>query len=151
MVFESGPLCVEKRAAHLDSSMQFLQWWLGTSAQTTWANSRGDVSANPKVRIPDPAVNTLNADAGSGHYQLVNRYFEAAPPPVLSAALDAVGGFTVDTSPYPPALSPIQKAARDYWAPPQSGAGGLGHRAGRGRARPAAAVPPPPPRPGPAP
>jgi ABC-type glycerol-3-phosphate transport system substrate-binding protein len=116
MVFESGPLCVEKRAAHLDSSMQFLKWWLGTSAQTTWANSRGDVSANPKVKIPDAAVNTLNGDAGSGRYQLVNRYFEAAPPPVLNAALDAFGGFMVDTNSYPQALSTIQKAADDYWA-----------------------------------
>jgi ABC-type glycerol-3-phosphate transport system substrate-binding protein len=116
MLFESGPLCMLDDAPYRDESMQYLQWWVGPSAQELWANSRGDVSGNPKVEIPDPGLNEITQQAGTDEYVLYNRYFEATPAPVLTAALDAFGAFVVNPDEYLSQLETIQQAADDYWA-----------------------------------
>lgn len=115
MAFESGPLCSLTKAESPKTNTKFLQWWVGRNAQDTWANSRDDVSANPKVKITDPSLAKLNKDAGSGQYVLYNRYFEATPPPVLTAALDGFGAFLAKPASYMTQLQNIQKAADDYW------------------------------------
>jgi len=121
LIFESGPLCAPAQPADPAADTKFLQWVLGPDAQTKWANSRGDVSANPKVTIPNQDLNTLNQQAGSGTYRLVNRYFEAAPPAVLAAGLDAFGDFTVHPNNYLKDLRTIQQANQKYWSTHKAG------------------------------
>ncbi|MFI7690375.1 ABC transporter substrate-binding protein [Nonomuraea sp. NPDC049655] len=116
MIFESGPLCSLAKGADLDSSMKYLKWWTTADAQKKWATTRGDVSANPKVEIADEALGAVTKDAGGGKYRLVNRYFEATPPPVLTAALDGFGKFVTEPGTYKEVLDTIQKAADEYWA-----------------------------------
>lgn len=96
--------------------MKFAKWWLEPAAQEKWANSRGDVSANPKVTIPDPGLNDINKLAGGSEVALATRFFEAVPAPVLTAALDAFGAFTVKPGEYMKQLQTLQKAADDYWS-----------------------------------
>jgi ABC-type glycerol-3-phosphate transport system substrate-binding protein len=115
VAFESGPLCSLTKAPDPAANTKFLQWWLQPAAQDKWSNSRGDVSANPKVSIPDPGLSAIAKSAGSTDIALANRYFEAAPAPVLTAALDAFGAFMVNPSTYKTQLANIQKAADDYW------------------------------------
>jgi ABC-type glycerol-3-phosphate transport system substrate-binding protein len=115
VAFESGPLCSLAKAPDPAASTKYMQWWLQPDAQAKWANSRGDVSANPKVTIPDPGLNSIAQTATGDQVALANRYFEAAPPEVLTAALDAFGAFMVDPSSYQKQLENIQKAADDYW------------------------------------
>jgi multiple sugar transport system substrate-binding protein len=116
VVFETGPLCALSSAPHLQDSITALNWWLSPDAQSKWAGSRDDVSANPKAPITDPTLKDVTSAAGSGQYNLINRYFEAAPPPVLTAALDAFGAFMVHPDSYMDQLNTIQKAADTYWA-----------------------------------
>ncbi|MFF4195998.1 ABC transporter substrate-binding protein [Nonomuraea sp. NPDC001831] len=116
MIFESGPLCSLAKGADPDSSMKYLKWWTTADAQKKWATTRGDVSANPKVEIADEALGAVTKDAGGGKYRLVNRYFEATPPPVLTAALDGFGKFVTEPGTYKEVLDTIQKAADEYWA-----------------------------------
>ncbi|MFI7633200.1 ABC transporter substrate-binding protein [Nonomuraea sp. NPDC049400] len=116
MIFESGPLCSLAKAPDLDASTKYLKWWVGSAAQEKWATTRGDVSANPKVAIADQAIAEVSKAAGSGEYRLVNRYFEATPPPVLTAALDGFGAFVVKPDTYQKVLTDIQAAADEYWS-----------------------------------
>ncbi|MFF0864960.1 ABC transporter substrate-binding protein [Nonomuraea sp. NPDC003560] len=116
MIFESGPLCSLAKGADPDSSLKYLKWWTTADAQKKWATTRGDVSANPKVEIADEALGAVTKDAGGGKYRLVNRYFEATPPPVLTAALDGFGKFVTEPGTYKEVLDTIQKAADEYWA-----------------------------------
>jgi ABC-type glycerol-3-phosphate transport system substrate-binding protein len=116
MIFESGPLCSLAKAADPDASMKYLKWWTTAEAQEKWATSRGDVSANPKVTIKDEALGAVTKDAGSGKYRLVNRYFEATPPPILTAALDGFSKFVTEPGTYKEVLETIQKAADEYWS-----------------------------------
>jgi multiple sugar transport system substrate-binding protein len=115
MAFESGPLCSLAKAPDTKASTDYMKWWVKQPAQEKWANSRGDVSANPKVAIPDPGLSAIAKSAGGGEYTLSNRYFEAAPAPVLTAALDAFGAFMVKPDSYMKQLENIQKAADEYW------------------------------------
>ena len=48
--------------------------------------------------------------------RLVNRYFEATPAPVLTAALDAFGAFVTHPGDPMSQLKKIQAAADTYWA-----------------------------------
>ncbi|GAA3696429.1 ABC transporter substrate-binding protein [Nonomuraea antimicrobica] len=116
MIFESGPLCSLTKAADPEAGMKYLKWWTSSEAQEKWATSRGDVSANPKVVIDDKALGAVTKDAGGGKYRLVNRYFEATPPPVLSAALDGFSKFVTEPGTYKEVLETIQKAADEYWS-----------------------------------
>ncbi|GAA4050866.1 extracellular solute-binding protein [Nonomuraea soli] len=116
VIFESGPLCSLTGAPDADASMKYLKWWTTPEAQEKWATTRGDVSANPKVAIADQALGQITKDAGSGKYRLVNRYFEATPPPILTAALDGFGLFVTKPAEYQKVLQDIQKAADEYWS-----------------------------------
>jgi multiple sugar transport system substrate-binding protein len=115
MAFESGPLCSLAKAPDPAASRKYTQWWLTQGTQEKWANSRGDVSANPKVAITDPGLAAIAKAAGAGEYALANRFFEAAPAPVLTAALDGFGAFMADPGSYRKQLENIQKAADEYW------------------------------------
>jgi ABC-type glycerol-3-phosphate transport system substrate-binding protein len=108
---ESGALCQPARPYDKATGTKLLTWWTTAKAQTTWANSRGDVSANPKVKIPDPAMGKIAKDAGSDRYLLVNRYYDAVDPGVLTAALDAFGGFMAKPASYPQQLARLQRTA----------------------------------------
>ncbi|GAA4214052.1 extracellular solute-binding protein [Actinocatenispora rupis] len=116
MAFESGPLCSLTKAPDPQASLKYLKWWVGKDAQTTWSNSRNDVSANPKVTSTDPNLTTLTKKANSSSTKLYLRYFEAAPPPVLTAALDGFGAFLANPGTYLKQLQNIQQAADQYWS-----------------------------------
>lgn len=117
VILESGPLCSLANAPDPAASTKYLKWWITSNAQQPWSSSRGDASANPKVKIADDTdLSTVMQSAGSGQYNLLLRYFEAAPPPVLTAALDAFGAFMVHPNTYMSQLQTIQAAAKSYWS-----------------------------------
>ncbi|GAA3473106.1 ABC transporter substrate-binding protein [Nonomuraea roseola] len=116
MIFESGPLCSLAKAPDPAASMKYLKWWTTAQAQEKWSSARGDVSANPKVTIKSEVLGQVTKDAGSGKYRLVNRYFEATPPPILTAALDGFGLFVTKPDSYRQVLEDIQKKADEYWS-----------------------------------
>ncbi|WP_067814164.1 ABC transporter substrate-binding protein [Actinomadura kijaniata] len=121
LIFESGPLCSLRKAPDPEASTRFLKWWITPKAQETWANSRGDVSGNPKVKAADPELGAITKEAASDRYRLALRYFEAAPAPVLTAVLDGLSGFLVKPGTYMKVLQDIQKANDQYWKTQGSG------------------------------
>jgi ABC-type glycerol-3-phosphate transport system substrate-binding protein len=115
LIFESGPLCSLRKAPDAAASTKYLKWWVTPAAQEKWANARGDVSGNPKVKIADPELDKVTKEAAGGGNRLVLRYFEAAPAPVLTAALSGFDGFLSKPGSYMSVLKDIQKANEDYW------------------------------------
>lgn len=114
--FETGPMCTGADAKNVDTALNYGEWWMGEEAQTAWANARGDVSFNPKAKVNDESLASLNEEAGSDEVMLVNRYFEATPVPILTAALDGFGAFTSNGGDPMPILENIQAEADAYWA-----------------------------------
>ncbi|MFG1811664.1 ABC transporter substrate-binding protein [Streptomyces sp. NPDC049040] len=108
---ETGALCTAGKSSNSAAIDKFTTWWTTPAAQTRWSTSRGDVSANPKVTIPDPGLNTLTKQVTGTDYQLVDRYFDAVSPAVLTAALDGFGAFMADPDSYQKQLTAMQKVA----------------------------------------
>ncbi|HEX6520781.1 MAG TPA: extracellular solute-binding protein [Streptosporangiaceae bacterium] len=111
VALETGPLCIPSKPANKQQDMKFASWWLKPAAQAKWSDSRDDVSANPKVKINDQELNTLTHEVAGSKYQLVNRYFDAVSPTVLTAALDAFSAFMANPNSYQSQLATIQQAA----------------------------------------
>ena len=111
VALETGPLCIPDKPADKQADMKFASWWLKSGPQAAWSDSRDDVSANPSVKISDQGLNTLTHQVVGSKYQLLNRYYDAVSPNVLTAALDAFGAFMGNPNSYQSQLATIQRAA----------------------------------------
>lgn len=116
MIFETGPVCSAAQSEHTSTVKKWTEWWVTPQAQTAWANSRGDLSFNPKAEIKDPGLAALNKDVGGDGYRLINRWFEATPVPVANKALEVFGAFVTKPGDPMPGLQKIQAEADAYWA-----------------------------------
>ncbi|SDU54654.1 ABC transporter substrate-binding protein [Jiangella alkaliphila] len=116
LIFETGPMCTAMDAENETSALQYAEWWMTDEAQTAWANARGDVSFNPKALVQDRLLAELNEQSASGDYRLLERYFEATPTPVLTAALDGFSAFVTNPGDPMPILETIEAEAEAYWA-----------------------------------
>lgn len=116
LIFETGPMCTAMDAENETSALQYAEWWMTEEAQTAWANARGDVSFNPKALVQDRLLSELNEQSASADYLLLERYFEATPTPVLTAALDGFSAFVTSPGDPMPILETIQAEAEAYWA-----------------------------------
>ncbi|TDD93596.1 carbohydrate ABC transporter substrate-binding protein [Actinomadura rubrisoli] len=121
LVFESGPLCSLRKAPDKEASMKYLKWWITPGAQEKWANMRGDVSSDPKVKVADPELDKVSKQAASDKNRLVLRYFEAAPAPVLTEALSGFDKFLNKPDTYMKVLQSIQKVNEEYWKTHKAG------------------------------
>lgn len=116
MVVEAGPVCTAADATHREEAERYSAWWFTPPAQTAWANARGELSFNPRAEVSDETLAGLSDEINKGDYRLMNRYFEAAPVPVLTAALDGFGAFVTKPGDPMPVLKEVQAAADAYWA-----------------------------------
>jgi len=113
---ETGPMCVASSSKQKDLGLAYSKWWMESNAQSAWGAARGDVPFNPKATVKDASLKTLGTTVASGKYELVPRYFEAAPTPILNVALEEFGAFAANPGDPKPFLSKIQTAADTYWA-----------------------------------
>ncbi|MFF1572708.1 ABC transporter substrate-binding protein [Leifsonia sp. NPDC058292] len=113
---ETGPMCVAQSSKQKDLGLAYSKWWMTPDAQSAWGNARGDVPFNPKATVKDASLKKLGEDVSGGDYQLVTRYFEAAPTPILNVALEQFGAFSANPGDPTPFLQKIQDAADKYWA-----------------------------------
>lgn len=113
---ETGPMCVAATSKQKNLGLEYSKWWMTANAQTAWGNARGDVPFNPKATVKDAGLKDLGEKIGTSKYQLVTRYFEAAPTPILNAALEQFGAFEANPGDPTPYLQKIQDAADQYWA-----------------------------------
>lgn len=113
---EASPLCVAAGASDEEAGTAFLEYWMTGDAQSTWAESMSSISFNPKAEVGDPSLQVVSDSMGSGEYLVLQRYYEATPPPVLTVALDGFSEFVTAPGDPLPILERIQTAADEYWA-----------------------------------
>lgn len=113
---ETGPMCVAASSKQKDLGLAYSKWWMGKDAQSAWGSARGDVPFNPKATVKDAGLKKLGTTVAGDKYQLVTRYFEAAPTPILNVALEEFGAFAANPGDPKPFLAKIQAAADTYWA-----------------------------------
>jgi multiple sugar transport system substrate-binding protein len=113
---ETGPLCTAESSPQRDMGLAYARWWMSPEAQSAWGEERGDVPFNPLATVSDQGLADLGAEIAGPDYELVTRYFEAAPAPILNVALEQLGAFIVNPGDPLPYLQTIQDAADQYWA-----------------------------------
>jgi multiple sugar transport system substrate-binding protein len=116
LIIEAGPWCIAAGAENEAAAEKLLAWWFTPEAQQIWVDESAGISFNTAVEPADPALVDLVNEIASGNYTLYERYFEAAPAPVLTAALDAFGAFVTDPSDPLTLLQNIQAEADAFWA-----------------------------------
>ncbi|NED98728.1 ABC transporter substrate-binding protein [Phytoactinopolyspora halotolerans] len=116
LIVESGPLCAAEEADDRAEALNYFDWWVTADAQSAWADARGDVSFNPGAEVNDERLADLGEQAGSDDVRLIERYFEATPPSVLTVALDEFGAFVTNPGDPMPHLEAIQAEAEAHWA-----------------------------------
>lgn len=114
---ETGPLCVAASSKQKDLGLAYSKWWMGSSAQTAWGKAApGNVPFNPKATVKDASLNALGTKVAGSKYQLVTRYYDATPAPILNVAIQEFGAFAASPGDPKPFLQKIQDAADTYWA-----------------------------------
>lgn len=117
LLVETSPICQAKDAPAGDNATTFTRWWFTQPAQEGWASSTQSLSFNPRVPATEEGMRAVQEGVGSGDYRLMQRYFEATPMPVVTAALDGFGQFISSPTDDPVAiLETIQAAADAHWA-----------------------------------
>lgn len=113
---ETGPICVAENSEQKALGLAYSKWWMSPEAQSAWSSARGDVPFNPKATVADKRLEELGKEIASDKYQLVERYYEATPTPILTVALEQLGAFIANPGDPTPILEGIQAEADKYWA-----------------------------------
>ena len=113
---ETGPLCTAETSPQKEMGLAYARWWMSPEAQTAWGDERGDVPFNPLATVSDQGLADLGTEIAGPDYELVTRYFEAAPADVLNVALEQLGAFIANPGDPLPYLQTIQDAADAHFA-----------------------------------
>lgn len=115
-IVETGPLCVGAGSANEQAALDYSAWWMGVDAQNAWTDAFGDVSFNPNVESPDPALSAVVSQVTGPDFQIQKRWLEATPVPIYTVASEEFGAFVTNNGDPMAHLEAIQAAADAYWA-----------------------------------
>lgn len=118
---EGGALAVPSGAPHHDAAMKAIASWLHPSVQTVWSNYLGDSSPNPTVPVSDPVIAGLNKQLAAMKPTVLNRYYEALPPSLVSDSTTTLDGFMVNPGSLGSVIQTLVKQATTDWAAWKSG------------------------------
>lgn len=116
VIVESGPLCVGEGSANQEAALKYSSWWMGDEAQSTWAESRGDLSFNPDATVADPALAAITEEVTGEGNAIHTRYLEMTPVPIYTVASEQFGAFVTNNGDPMDVLKAIQAEADAYWA-----------------------------------
>ena len=114
---ETAPVCATANGPNKAAALKYSQWLMSPTAQSTWSKAQGILPYNPQAK----AANSTLQDFGQqvtdpSKYTTYLRYYEAAPAPVLTAALNNFTGFMTNPGDPTKYLQSIQSASSQYWS-----------------------------------
>jgi ABC-type glycerol-3-phosphate transport system substrate-binding protein len=115
MIVETGGILVPAKAKDLEASTAVATWWDQESAQKTWIDQLGDTPANPKVQSDNPVLNGIVSTVATEGYELLQRYWEASPTPIVENAVDELARFMLNPDQAQSVLEAIQEIADAEW------------------------------------
>lgn len=118
---EGGALAVPTGAPNHAAAMKVMENWLDPSVQTVWSGYLGDSSPNPTVAVSDPVIAGINAQIKATSPTILNRYYEALPPSLVTDSTTTLDGFMVNPGSIDKVVSDLVAAATKDWAAWKSG------------------------------
>ena len=113
IVMESGPVFTAKNAVHKKDAEKIVDWWMGPEGSRHFARVFKTYSANRQVGTGHlPAAKQRIADTiEAQNYRILNRYWEAAPTPVVNRAIDLFARFILNPDEVEPVIRGLVAAA----------------------------------------
>lgn len=116
VVTEVAGLVVPDRSRHRVEATEALGSWLAPEVQEPWSDFLNGSSANPKVTWSDPVSQRLQSTIRDQSLDVVNRYWENSPPPLVVGVTQDLGGFMADPSDPRGVLESLQRKAESEWS-----------------------------------
>jgi multiple sugar transport system substrate-binding protein len=116
VIFESGPLAVAAHGPNEAAAMKAADYFMSKAGQQQWINTTGFIPARNDVSTTSPVDRQLTAQLNSGHYTLLQRYWEATPHDIVEFAIDQFDKFMLGRADAMTVLSAIQKQADQTWS-----------------------------------
>jgi ABC-type glycerol-3-phosphate transport system substrate-binding protein len=116
IIVETGGILVPAKAPDLAASTAVATWWDQASAQAKWISLLGDTPANPTVPNDNPVLNAIVGTVADEGYELLQRYWEASPTPIVENAVDELSRFMLNPDEAQSVLEAIQGIADEEWA-----------------------------------
>jgi len=115
VVADTAGIAVPKNAPNLDAAKKALVTWMTTGVQQPWSEFVGDFSANPKVTVKDPVLDSILSQVKKQQPAYVNRYYESFPPKFVQSSIATFGGFIVKPD-IDATLTELDRQAKQEWA-----------------------------------
>lgn len=113
IVMESGPVFTAKNAVRKKAAEKIVDWWMGPEGSRHFAKAFNTYSANLRVSASHlPAAKRRIAKMiETQNYRILNRYWEAAPTPVVDRAIDLFARFILNPDDMDPVIRGLAAAA----------------------------------------
>lgn len=115
VVADTAGIAVPKNAPNLDAAKKALVTWMTADVQQPWSEFVGDFSANPKVTVDDPVLDSILTQVQEQKPVYVNRYYESFPPKFVQSSIATFGGFMVSPD-IDGTLKELSRQAEQEWA-----------------------------------
>ncbi|WP_308466097.1 ABC transporter substrate-binding protein [Rathayibacter soli] len=114
---EPAPVCVTAKGANKTLALKYAQWLMSPKAQTTWSKAQGILPYNPQATAANATLQDFGKQVtDEAKFEAYLRYYEAAPAPVLTAALNNFTGFMTNPGDPTKYLQSIESTSAQYWA-----------------------------------
>ena len=118
IMMESGPVFTARHAPNAGKAEIVADWWMGPEGSSHFSRRFGSYSANSSVDVSHltPKRQRLLSLIRENSLGVVNRYWEAAPIPVVEAAMAAMPLFMVDPDTKEDVIAKLTAVSDAYWS-----------------------------------
>ncbi len=121
IIIEAGAVVLPSAGQNIEASTELATWWLEPEAQTAWSGMLGDASFNPNVASENVVLNGLLSTIADNNYEVLQRYWEASPSPIVENAVDELSRFMLNPGEAQSVLEAIQGIAEEEWSRREQG------------------------------
>ncbi|WP_188437987.1 ABC transporter substrate-binding protein [Microbacterium murale] len=116
VVTEVAGLVVPERSLNVADVTKAMCSWLDPQVQQPWSDFLSGSSANPTVPWTDKVSQRLQTEIRRDDVQVVNRYWEASPPPLVVGVTQDLGGFMANPNNPEAVLASLNQKAMSEWS-----------------------------------
>lgn len=116
IIVESGAIGALAKSKNLATAKKALREWLKFPVQAIWADQSGDGVPNPKVPVGDPVIKGLSKYIATNKVNLLQRYWESGPVPLIEGGVEILSAFVIGTKTAKQAADELTALSDKEWA-----------------------------------
>lgn len=116
IIVESGAIGALAKSKNLPTAKKALREWLRFPVQAIWADQSGDGVPNPKVPVGDPVIKGLSKYVSANKVNLLQRYWESGPVPLIEGGVEILSAFVIGTKTVKQTADELTALSDKEWA-----------------------------------